>query len=213
MRARPTLAPSTRRRRADGERTRVASGALGGAVGFGLVAALLAIVVATSSGSAPQVTAAELDTYLAELEPITEDAAFVVMHGLRAGITDVGQSRYGDPVLVDMTTGWTTELRALRARLGALVPPPELRDAHRDLVAALDGYVDVALTLDDAVTADPAARPDAARRAARQGEAADDVWDAGARSIQAQVRGLGREPVLWLPDPDALPTGALTPTK
>lgn len=209
----PSLAPQRAvgdgrgRRRPSTWRNR-AIGAIGGvAVTLLAVGALVLGSVGSSAeapieagGTGPSVAA--LEGYLAELEPIAKDAGRVVQLGLKAGITDIGRSRYGDDVLIGMAEGWAVELGTLREELAAVTPPEGLAEAHLVFVAAFDGYLETADTLAAAAHGPEADRGELARQAAAQGRAADDLWDEGAALVQAGATRSGEPSIPWLPTPE-----------
>lgn len=140
-------------------------------------------------------------TYLDALEPLAEDAGFVVENGLKLGITDIGQRRYDDETLREMPVAWGRMLGETREGVAALTPPDALAEAHQRFLEAMDSYGEVATLLAEAARL-PGDRDEAIARAAAQGELSDQVWNAGAVIVQDHLRSLGAETVYWLPDPE-----------
>lgn len=184
----------------------------GRARALGAVAGVVAAVVALgllvaggalwNDGAATGAAAtADFESYLAEVEPIAKDAGRVVQLGLKAGITDIGESKYDDRVLIGMADGWAGELETLREQLTAVTPPRSLADAHGRFVQAFDGYLAVAATLGEAARAPSAERPALVDQAAQRGEAADDTFDRGAAALQARANDLDLPTISWLPQP------------
>lgn len=173
---------------------------------YGLVGAIVAFTL-ISAGLAlfrddPAAELAATQAYLDEFKVLTEEAGFVTEQGLKAGVADIGNSRYDDETLRGMPEAWGGMLGEVKARMADVEPPRALREAHERFLEAMDGYVEVARLLRLAVDEPRDRRLEAAQAAGDLGAATDQIWNAGAVMVQDHLRAHGAEPVYWLPDPE-----------
>lgn len=171
-------------------------GLAGAIVAFSVISAGLAFFRGDPAGEL-----AATQAYLDELKVLTEEAGFVTEEGLKAGVVDIGNSRYDDETLRGMPESWGGMLRDVEARMADLEPPRALREAHAHFLEAMDGYIEVARLLRLAVDEPRDRRLEAAQAAGDLGAATDQIWNAGAVIVQDHLRSLGADPVYWLPDP------------
>lgn len=171
----------------------------------GALPAFLGVWALVNSGPTDAERLADLQAYLSELKPLTEETGFLVIHGLRAGVNDIRESAFSDDILQEQPVGWRRDLERLKKQFGELRPPGGLEDAHDHLLASLDGYIQVTHRLERAAHAPKYRRAMLVRRAADLGEDMDDVWNRGAYQIQWELDELGQDMVIWLPDPTLNP--------
>jgi hypothetical protein len=164
---------------------RLAGSMLAGALTVAAAAGTAHLLRPDAGGAVRADVARAVAAYEAALEPLVEDAGFVVAEGLRPGVADVADGRYPDEVLVRMATGWVDELVAARAALAALPRHPALADVAASLDGALAGYVEVATVLRRAAGASGAHRQALLDRVADLGPAADERYDAARAAIDA----------------------------
>lgn len=126
----------------------------------------------------------EAVAYRDDVEPLLKDGGQVVGMGLKPGVADVANERYGQEVLVSMAAGWADELGGIRAEVGAIEPPRFLAETHWLFLQSLDGYTNAALALKAAAAAEDTARRDElVDLAATLGEAADRLYDRAAAAL------------------------------
>ncbi|HWH31997.1 MAG TPA: hypothetical protein VNU01_04940 [Egibacteraceae bacterium] len=194
-----------------GVRRRPTGGRWGGvrlALLIGLAGALPAFLGVWALNSAQPTVAerrAELAAYLGELKPLAEETGFLVIHGLRAGVNDIGTGAFSDEILQQQPVGWRRDLEQLKDKFAAVKAPGGLEDAHQALAATLDGYIEVTHQLEAAAHAPVYRRRMLVRRAADLGQRIDREWNVGAYQIQWALDEVGEDMVIWLPDPTVNP--------
>lgn len=139
------------------------------------------VAVAPGEGPARGVVAA----YEAALEPLLEDAGFVVAQGVRPGVGDVAEGRLPAEVLTTMATGWAAELRAARAAVAALPRHRGLDGVAAAYDRALAAYVEVAEVLREAAAAGGSRRQALLDRVADLGPVADRLYDDARAALEA----------------------------
>lgn len=165
-------------------------------VAFAVVTAAISIIRPNTTGEL-----AAAHAYLEAFKPLTEETGFVVEQGLKAGVVDIGSTRYDEETLKGMPEAWKGMLERLKDQMAALTVPRALRGAHEQFLASMDGYIEVTVLLRGAMDLpEGEERLAAAQRAGELGAEADQVWNAGAFMVQDHLRALGAEPVHWLPD-------------
>lgn len=165
-----------------------------------VIAASAALAVTAARGgdasdsAAPAATDADahaLAGYILALEPLRAKGGEVVQLGLKAGVTDIGHSRYDDVTLASMADAWVDDLEAVRDGFAGAPVPAFASEAHWLYGMALDEYVATAELLRATVEVDPADRQPLATLAAHMGERADDLYDRADRAIDRHRRRLG----------------------
>ncbi len=191
---RSNVAKITKCGRRPGRRVAVAAALVGLAgVGAGLVAA---------RSSAPSLTRARLVAYeSAVLVPLREGGA-TVEQGIKPALADLTERHVTPPaVIAGEADGWVRDLTSVRARVGAVAPPDELREAARLFDRALEQYLEAARTFRAAAAASAVQRRALLDGGYAVARAADATYDDAARVIQRWRHRLGLPSTPDFPDP------------
>lgn len=190
------------------------------AIAFGIVIAMLGAtalgaVLAARSEETPRdtLTAVELQAYQGLITPHLTEGGKIVQLGMKPAMTDLATPG-GIPAatIAGEADAWVAALTGVRQRVAAVIPPEQLREAHRLFDEALGRYLEAARLFGQAARAPAAEQRAAIDRGIAVAEIADDVYDAASRILQRLRRELGLGVTADFPDPDAPTTPAHSPS-
>jgi hypothetical protein len=175
------------------------------------VVAVVAVLALAGAGAAvaafvaddePSLTAKQLVAYQAAIHPPLSDGGRTVEQGMKpalADITDGGQVPVS--AIAAESDRWVADLNAVRAKVAAVPPPGELRDAAALFDRALERYVAAAAAFGRAARAPVEQRQALLDEGIASAREADRTYDDASRVIQQWRRRLGLGATSDFPDP------------
>jgi hypothetical protein len=152
----------------------------------------------------PPLRAADVQRFEAAVLPAVRQGGETVELGVKVAMRDLSVGRGPAPeVVAQQAQSWTADLTRARGALVAVVAPPALAECRRELIAALDAYIDASRAVRGAALAASDDRErllDAVVTAGRRG---DRLFDRASSRLQAARRQVGLPSSVDFPDPDS----------